>query len=547
MFLSLKGLFAGLMITAAAAVSSHRDIGTIRSIDGAGNNPNHPEWGRAGEALLRIVPPAYGDGYGSMAGHDRPGPRDVSNVLMDQAGDMPNASGMSDMVWQWGQFLDHDLDLTPSHDPQAHPDENENIPTATTDPWFIGTPIGFMRSLFEPGTSLPGVPRRQVNVITAFIDASNVYGSDAVRAEALRANDGTGRLKVSEGDLLPFNTAGLPNAQPGGLDPGLFFLAGDIRANEQVGLTAMHTLFVREHNRIADEIALVARGVSDDAIYEMARRIVIAEMQIITYNEFLPALLGRDAMPPYRGYRVDVNPGIANIFSTACYRFGHSAISPTLMRLDASMVEVPQGHLPLRSAFFDPRRITGEGGIDPILRGLARQPMQIIDTNVVADLRNFLFGPPGSGGFDLVSLNIQRGRDHGLADYNSVREAFGLPRKQSIEEISPDPAIREKLETLYGGVDDIDPWVGGLAEDHVEGALVGELVFHVIRDQFVRLRDGDRHWYQNDMHPLVSKLLERQTLADVIRRNTGIGRELQDDVFRVPSDDTGRPRGPRAR
>lgn len=139
-----------------------------------------------------------------------------------------------------------------------------------------------------------------MNQITHFIDASNVYGSDDVRAAALRTNDGTGRLLVSAGDLLPFNSPGLPNA--GGTGPELF-LAGDVRANEQVGLTAMHALFVREHNRLAAEIAGSSPELTGEEIYQEARRFVGALMQSITYNEFLPALLGANALTPYRGYR----------------------------------------------------------------------------------------------------------------------------------------------------------------------------------------------------------------------------------------------------
>ncbi len=541
MFPTSRTFLAGVIVSAVAAAGAAHAIRSPRALDGRGNNPAHPDWGSAGTMLLRLAPAAYEDGYESMAGHTRPDPRTISNVLADQPEPMRNPGGMSDMVWQWGQFLDHDLDLTPSHSPSADPDEAENIATDPADPWFVGTSIGFMRSLYDPATSVPGIPRQQINRITSFIDASNVYGSDPVRAAALRAHDGSGRLAMSEGDLLPFNTAGLPNAQPAGLDPGRFFLAGDVRANEQAGLTAMHTLFVREHNRIADLVRGAAPWLEGDVIYEAARRIVIAECQIITYKEFLPALLGPGAIPPYRTWRPQVNPSIANLFSTAGYRFGHSAVSSVLLRLDERLEEIPQGHLPLARAFFDPSRILAEGGIEPLLRGLTQQAMQVVDPFVVSDLRNFLFGPPGSGGLDLVSLNIQRGRDHGLPDYNRAREAMGLARRESLDAISGDPVIRERLHALYDDVDDVDVWVGGLAEDHVEGALVGELMYHIIRDQFIRLRDGDRFWYERSFHPFVARFLEQQTLAAIIRRNTAIGDEIPDDVFRVPRAGAPRP------
>jgi hypothetical protein len=329
---------------------------------------------------------------------------------------------------------------------------------------------------------------------------------------------------------LPFNTAGLPNA--GGTGPELF-LAGDVRANEQVGLTAMHTLFVREHNRLATEIAAADPLLTGEEIYQEARRIVGALVQAITYNEFLPTLLGPNALFPYHGYLTTASPAIANEFSAAVYRFGHSAVSPTLLRLDASLNPIPEGSLALRDAFFRPDRIVNEGGIEPLMRGLASQACSAIDCELVDDVRNFLFGAPGAGGFDLAALNIQRGRDHGLPTYNAVRQIFGLAQRATFAEVSPDPSVQAALASVYADVDDIDLWVGALAEEPVNGGHVGELAWHVIRVQFQRLRDGDRYWYQLTSTPEELADLESTTLADVIRRNTSIGSEISDDVFHV--------------
>ena len=339
-----------------------------------------------------------------------------------------------------------------------------------------------------------------------------------------------GGLLLSAGDLLPFNTAGLPNA--GGPDPSLF-LAGDVRANEQVGLIAMHTLFAREHNRLAAEIAADDPTLTGEEIYQEARRIVGALMQVITYNEFLPALLGPDALSPYSGYKPGVKPTIFNEFSTAIYRFGHSALSPTLLRLDPTLNPIPEGNLALRDAFFRPDRVVNEGGIEPILRGLASQACSSIDTELVDDVRNFLFGPPGAGGFDLASLNIQRGRDHGLCSYNETRAELGLATKGSFAEVSSDPAVQARLASVYADVDEIDLWVGTLAEDPVNGGHVGELAFRVIKRQFRTLRDGDRYWYQATLTAQEIDDVESTTLADVIRRNTSITTEISDDVFHV--------------
>jgi len=503
-----------------------------RSIDGTGNHLTHFELGAADTPLTRLGPPDYGDEMGSMAGSGRPSPREISNALCADTQSAANELGASDFLWQWGQFLDHDIDLTEA----LEPPEPAPILVPIGDAWFDPTGSGLAtielnRSAYHHGTGHdPAYPRQQLNHITHFIDASNVYGSDDVRAAALRANDGTGRLLVSEGDLLPFNTPGLPNQ--GGTGPELF-LAGDVRANEQVGLAALHTLFVREHNRLAQEVAANDPSLTGEEIYQEARRIVGALMQVITYNEFLPALLGPDAIGPYRGYFYYVSPVIANEFSTGVYRFGHSALSPTLLRLDASLTPIPAGNLALRDAFFRPDRIVDEGGIEPLLRGLATQACSQIDTELVDDVRNFLFGPPGAGGFDLAALNIQRGRDHGLPSYNAMRDAMGLQSRASFAEVSSDPDVRARLASVYVDVDDIDLWVGVLAEDPYNGGHVGELAFHVIRRQFDGLRNGDRYWYQAALSPSELADVESTTLADVIRRNTSIGAEISDDVFHV--------------
>jgi len=503
-----------------------------RSIDGTGNHLKQLDFGAADTTLRRMTREDYGDSIASMAGTGRPSPREISNALCADTFPGPNGLGASDFLWQWGQFVDHDIGLTEAQGP------SEPMPIAVPagdpsfDPANTGTEtIDFNRSAYHPDTGdKQSDPRQQMNEITHFIDASNVYGSDEVRAAALRTNDGTGRLLLSADDLLPFNTEGFPNA--GGPDPRLF-LAGDVRANEQVGLIAMHTVFAREHNRLAAEIAANDPTLKGEEIYQEARRIVGALMQVITYEEFLPALLGPDALPAYPGYNENVNPSIYNEFSTAIYRFGHSALSPTLLRLDEALNPIPEGNLALKDAFFRPDRVMNEGGIEPILRGLASQVCSSIDTELVDDVRNFLFGPPGAGGFDLASLNIQRGRDHGLCSYNETRAELGLATKGSFAEVSSDPDVQARLASVYANVDEIDLWVGTLAEDPVNGGHVGEVAFYVIKKQFRHLRDGDRYWYQAMLTTEEILAVESTTLADVIRRNTSIGAEISDDVFHV--------------
>jgi hypothetical protein len=498
-----------------------------RTIDATGNNVANPDWGTPGNPLLRLANHGYEDGVREPPQLGLPSAREVSNTCADQSGSVPNSVGASDFLWQWGQFIDHDIDLSPI----ASPSEFFNIDIPFADPVFdpFATGVAEMELTRSAYTEASGV-RQQLNVLTSYIDGSNVYGSDALRADALRAHDGTGRLATSAGNLLPFNTAGFPNA--GGTDPSLF-LAGDERANEQVGLTAMHTLFMRNHNWWADYFAGEFPTADDDTLYELSRAMNVAEIQVITYNEFVPILLGNKALPKYKGYKPNVNASVSNEFATAAYRVGHTMLSNELQRLDANGNATAGGPLPLANAFFRPDVFVASG-IDNLLRGLASQPAQEIDPMVVDAVRNFLFAGPGSPGFDLASLNLQRGRDHGLARYNQARVAFGLPAATSFADISPDPAIQANLAAVYASVDDVDLWIGGLSEPHANGSVVGETFHAILSDQFLRLRDGDRFWYEDYLEPPIRNLVKKTTLTEVIQRNTGIGNELQKDAFRVP-------------
>jgi len=343
-------------------------------------------------------------------------------------------------------------------------------------------------------------------------------------------------LATSGANLLPLNTGLLPNANAGPVPDNQLFLSGDVRANEQIALTAMHTLFMREHNRLAVEIKAANPGFTDEQIYQRARKTVGAEIQAITYEEFLPAMMGPNAPSGTSpGYDSSIDAGISNEFSTAIYRLGHSMLSSQLARVQNDGTTAPGGNLPLQNAFFDPSLLASSADLEYLLKGLASQQMQELDLPIVDDVRNFLFGPPGSGGFDLAALNIQRGRDHGLPDYNTMRTLYGLSAVTLFSEITSDPTLQAALQTLYGNVNDIDPWVGALAEDHLAGSSAGELIDTMMTDQFERLRDGDRFWYENDpaFTPLEIAQLKSTRLSDIIRRNTGIT-NLNDNVFVIP-------------
>lgn len=510
-----------------------------RAYDGQGNNPYNTQWGVAQAPYLRETSGAhYSDGIASPAGAKRPSARLISNVLAAQ-GDVSTQDerGLSAAIYEFGQFLDHDIGLA-----QGGESEDFDIPVPTGDAYFdpasTGTELIFLdRSAYASGTGVSR-PREQINTVTAFIDASHVYGSDSGRAAWLRTFSG-GKLKSRQttiGELLPLNDGTQANDNPLALPANTLSVTGDVRANEQPGLTTLHIVFLREHNYHAARLATLHANWDDERIYQQARRIVAAEIQHITVNEFLPALLGHK-LPSYRGYNNRVNPGIGNTFATAAYRFGHSQVGPDIGVVNAAFEETAS--LDLAGLFFNPAVIPAIGGIDPLVRYMAIDVAQRTDNLVVDPLRNFLFGPPGAGGFDLVALNIQRGRDHGLGSYNDVRADYRLRRVNSFNQITRNVALAAALKRVYGDVNQIDAWVGMLAEDHLPGSSVGQTADAVITDQFVRLRDGDRFWYQGDrFDPQEAAAIESTTLAKVLQRNTGVT-GLQAKIFFA--EDLGQP------
>ena len=298
-----------------------------------------------------------------------------------------------------------------------------------------------------------------------------------------------------------------------------------------MGLTALHTRFVREHNRLAGVLAAEHPDLTGQEIFEITRKIVGAQVQVISYHEVLPLLLGPGALGTYEGYDPSIDPTIATEFSTAAYRFGHTMLSPSLLRMDASG---RMRELSLADAFFNPS-LVARVGISGFLPGLATQQAQEVDMLLVDEVRNMLFGAPGGPVRDLAASNIQRGRNHGLPSFNIARSAYGLAPAATFAEVSSDPQAQDALRRAYGDVRLLDLWTGGIAEDHAPGAMLGETFRTIIAEQFRRLRDGDRYWHAHDAffraNPELHAEVRATTLADVVRRNTPLDTEVPASVF----------------
>jgi hypothetical protein len=553
------------------------DATGFRPITEVGNNVANPTQATAGTDLLRLSPVAYANGINTPSLAGNPGARVVSDVINNQADpanpsqdiQTVNQNSLSDFGYAWGQFIDHDMDLTP-----GDPTQTFNIAADPNDPSHMA-PQTFTRSVTDPatGTSTSN-PAQQVNAITSYLDLSNVYGSNQTVADALRTHVG-GLMKTSDnGQLLPLDnlnyfTQAQINALNMANDSQLLpesqlFAAGDVRANENVELTALQTLFVLNHNKIATELATMNPAAfgftswTDENLYQEARKINIAEEQYITYTAYLPDLLGSNA-PQYTGYNPNINAAIATEFSTVAFRFGHSMLSNTIQREDNNGNPIPDQNpngagIDLAQDFFDPSVINTSGvfdrisghttsGIGPILKGDADGDAQATDVMAINEVRNLLFanGTAMDNGQDLMARDVQRARDDGIGTYNQVRVAFGLPAVTSFAQITSNVTVQQELEKAYNNnVNEIDPFEGGLAEDHMAGSDMGPLFTTILSTQFSRLENGDRFFYQNETwSPAeLSLFFQGNTLAKVIEGNTNVT-NLQADVFKFTASISG--------
>jgi hypothetical protein len=475
---AVAGLSAASIVVSNAPAAQAALAFEVQSLDGRGNNVAHPDWGQANKPYLRVAPARYADGIGTPVGG--PNSRFISNrVFSDHHQNVFSESSVSQWGWTWGQFLDHTFGLRDDAGPAA------NIPFNSADPLEefrndLGV-IPFNRSAATAGTGTSTAnPRQQTNTESSFIDGAVIYSNDPARLEWLRDGSVDGNVTnnaatlMMPGNYLPRRDArGNPATAPGGdvdgrlrANPNRSFVSGDKRTNENVALSAVMTLFAREHNRI---VGLLPNTLSAEDKFQIARRIVSAEEQYITYNEFLPSIGVR--LPAYAGYNPNVNPTLSNEFATVGYR-AHSQIhgefefegdstrwsAAQLDSFRAQGIEVTVDGdettlvVPLNVAFFNPDLLPAIG-LGPVLESLSGESQYKNDEMIDNQLRSVLFQVPTAGNpdctgsddaapacfqgvVDLAAIDIERGRDHGMPTYNQLRVAYGLPARTSFTQIT---------------------------------------------------------------------------------------------------------------
>lgn len=628
----LVGIFGALLAQRAQGQGANEGtakalLDDLASLDGTGNNLNEPTLGSAGQIYPRVGEANYADGVEEML--DRPAERYVSNrIFNDSNQNVFSENGVTHWGFVWGQFIDHTIGF------RAESGEELFISFDPTDPLEeFDNDLGAMRttrSAAAPGTGTD-IPREQINTVSSYIDGWAIYGGSADRLDWLRRGPLDG--DPTNNDALFITDDGyLPTAlaRPGAVapamelngrllgDPSAAIVAGDMRANENLGLTAVQTLFVREHNRIVEKLP---PGLDEESKFQVARRLIIALQQYITYNEFLPAM-GVD-LPPYRGYDDSVDPSVTNEFATVGYR-AHShvhgefeteiALSDSddgdIEAFEEAGISVEKGDdaieiaIPLNVGFANPSLLP-DVGLGNLLVGLSGEAAYANDEQIDNQLRSVLFQIPGPDTDnpldcldgeaiadcfvavnDLGALDIVRSFDHGMPNYNDMRQAFGLEPVTSFAEMTgedteafpegmhiDDPSILNfvmladgegneldpgsdeaegetivairatttaaRLNAIFGEVDAVDAFTGMVSEPHVPGAEFGELQLAIWTDQFVALRDGDRFFYDND--EVLAQVVEAygirfdRTLAEVIAANTAADlKVLSPHMFLIP-------------
>ncbi|XP_017874355.1 PREDICTED: chorion peroxidase [Drosophila arizonae] len=497
-----------------------------RTLDGTCNNPlsHRLHWGAAGQPMERLLPPAYEDGIWTPRAHSKDGTpllsaRDISRTLFADV-HRPHPK-YNLLIMQFAQLLAHDVSQSAS----VRLDENGGlvqccspdgrsilppekshfaclpIPVSANDEFYSAFGVrclNLVRLSLVPSADCQLSYGKQRNKVTHFLDASPIYGSSEESARELRTFRG-GRLQMFNDfgrDMLPLTR---DKSACGSEEPGsTCFKSGDGRTNQIISLITLHIVFAREHNRIASILAKLNPSASDEWLYQETRRIVIAEIQHITYNEFLPALIGPQQVKRFRliprqkgysnEYNIDVNPAITNEFSGAAFRMGHSSVVGKFHIRD-EIINIPD-------VMFNPSRMRKREFYDDMLQTLYTQPMQEVDSSITHGISRFLFRGHSPFGLDLAAINIQRGRDQGIRCYNDYLQVMGAPKLKSFDKFPRD--VGEKLSHVYRTPDDIDLWVGGLLERAVEDGIVGITFAEIIADQFARFKHGDRYFYEYD-------------------------------------------------
>ncbi|XP_071090339.1 salivary peroxidase/catechol oxidase-like [Haliotis cracherodii] len=542
--LMLKNGFGPKLECDSSLVEPCNTSSPYRTADGSCNNLVHTTWGKASIPMRRWLDPAYDDYISSPrekstgSSSKLPSARLVSTSVHTPSTDADRHTSYTHMLMQWGQFLDHDITSTPTQQLSGGPNGGSSVgccglgihrakrggrPPETLpdlirpqcfpidipqpDRHFDSTCMNFVRSVQVANEYCYAAPVEQLNQLTAYIDASQVYGSSQEEQNKLRTFvDGQLKMRCAHLPNDSQSSCTTPNS------PSYCFLAGDHRVNENPTLQSMHTIFMREHNRIAKKLKERNCHWSDEITFQEARKIVGAIIQKITYDEYLPIIMGQQAMTKYglpigswstyaKVYNTTTDASIRNAFATAAFRMGHSMIRSHLGSYSSSYSNL--GEDELSQTFGNTNLILNVNNrkVGHYCRGLVKDGVQNAEHKLTQEVTDKLFADSNGNSLDLAALNIQRGRDHGLPSYTKWRKYCNVPTATSIDGLAPTTHTNTTvnlLKKVYKHIDDIDLFPGALSEKPVPGGLLGPTFTCLLGKQFQALKEGDRFWFEEN-------------------------------------------------
>ncbi|CAG8542019.1 2813_t:CDS:10 [Paraglomus occultum] len=502
------------------------DAQEYRSLDGTGNNKNNPSAGSNSQPYKRLksVNTFYSDANQTMlqtpatpvncssalATNVYPLPRCVSNLISrygiasyDPAiASFSSKRQISHMVTFFGQFIIFDLVRTQrifNGDKVYIPtdDATYQIPNSAAAKLSSFTSLPFNRSANNPPPSPDAVGTNQVSV---FLDLNQIYGESLELSMILRdSGSGRGKLKTSSGSNFP----AFDNSTS-------TFITGAPITSQNIFTLAVASIWIGEHNAKCDKLYSEHGAAWDDETYfQEARRWTIGLYQKVVTEEYLGAILGQP-LPPYQAYNDQLMPAIDAFFLTVTLRYGHSEISNlyNMQNLNGEVIAT----VPLSR--IQDHTLLPKFGLAETLRSMATQSQQQVSVFVPDEARGYQ--NPFGDYADVAAWDLNRARDFGIPLYNDMRAAFGLPRQTDWSGITSNDAIATRLQNTYGSVDKLEAYVGAFSEDPQDGSNFGQLLTNSILDQYSRLRDSDRFWYENTFTDDERAQVRNTTFRDLI-------------------------------
>ncbi|CAF0973676.1 unnamed protein product [Brachionus calyciflorus] len=487
-----------------------------RTFDGSCNNLNNGWWGKTETPYKRLLPSEYDDGVNiprrrGVDGTSLPNPRLVA-LKVHQSSKIPTSDWSVFLVY-FAQFTIHDLAYTAS--------TYKTCLCSSRDPDCNSIPIPMEDRVNRDQRCLPSArssasvrdfncnlgPREQTNLLTSWLDLSQIYGDSTSKSRAFRTfKDGLLRTSIGYGNsVLPPKREN--SKCPYGRRTEQCFMTGDARTEHNSCSVSIHSIWIREHNRLARALRRLNQRWSDEKLYQEARRLVIAEYQHIIYSEFLPVFVGERLATDFGllpreneffvGYDSTLYPQISNEFVTGAFRSVHARVPPVHLKADERLrvySDVPLMTMSMNSSipYFE--------DVDDSVFGSLKQRTPAATPAVTSALNHHLFEGISSSSkrSSLPALSINRARDHGIPSYNKYREFCGLLRANTFEQLKEIPLeIQNRLKTVYKSPEDIDLFTGLVSEVPEGEAFLGPTAACIIGKQFKDLKFGDRFYYEN--------------------------------------------------